>query len=137
MVDVVWRRFGLHVFLTYAAGDRELLTGDLVFAQDVAQGAGLRIVESSAATAHWVKDPEAWHGATAGHMPKAASSRPMHTPRKVISIVWYSYRPDWYELDYVDGHSERIPGTQVDAAALARAGGMKLVPTRDGTVRWK
>lgn len=61
----------------------------------------------------------------------------MNAQRQIISIVWYPYRPDWYELDYADGDSERIPGTQVDAAALAQASGMKLVPTRDGTVRWK
>ena len=56
--------------------------------------------------------------------------------REIVGIVWYSYRPDWYELVYADGDSERIPGTQVDAAELANAAGMTLVPTRDGTVRW-
>jgi len=59
LVDVVWRRFGLHVFLTYAGGDREHLTGDLVFAMDMAQDAGLKIVESSAAAVHWAKAVEA------------------------------------------------------------------------------
>ncbi len=59
LVDVVWRRFGLHVFLTYAEGDREHLAGDLVLAMDMAQDAGLKILDSSAATAHWVKDPAA------------------------------------------------------------------------------
>jgi len=61
----------------------------------------------------------------------------MNTQRQIISIVWYPYRPDWYEMDYADGHSERIPGTLVDAADLAQAGGMKLVPTQNGTVRWE
>lgn len=61
VVDVVWRRFGLHIFLTFAEGGREHLTGDLIFALDIAQDAGLKIVESSPATAYWVKDPEAWH----------------------------------------------------------------------------
>jgi len=64
VVDVAWRRFGLHVFLTYAEGDIEHITGDIIFALDMADDAGLTIVESSAASAHWVKNPEAWQVAT-------------------------------------------------------------------------
>ena len=56
--------------------------------------------------------------------------------RQIVSIVWLPYRPDWYELVYDDGASERIRGGQADAATLAQAGGMQRVPTRDGTVEW-
>jgi len=66
LVDVVWRRFGQHIFLTYAEaeGEREYLNGDLLMATDIAEQAGLGIVQSSPATARWVKDPESWHLAT-------------------------------------------------------------------------
>lgn len=55
LVDVVWRRFGLHVFRTYAEGNREHRTGDLVFAMNMALDMGLKIVESSAAAVHWAR----------------------------------------------------------------------------------
>ena len=63
LVEVAWRRFGQHVFLTYAGGEGEPehMNGDLAFAAAMAQDAGLGIVESSPAAAHWVKDPQGWH----------------------------------------------------------------------------
>ena len=66
LVDVVWRRFGLHVFLTYAEGGRENLNGDLAFATAMAEDAGLLVVESSPWMAHWVDNPEIWHLAAEG-----------------------------------------------------------------------
>ncbi|HLN43952.1 MAG TPA: hypothetical protein VK215_15955 [Acidimicrobiales bacterium] len=57
LVEVLWRRFGQHVFLIYAEGEPEHLNGDLSFAAATAWDAGLGIVESSPAMALWVKDP--------------------------------------------------------------------------------
>jgi len=57
--------------------------------------------------------------------------------REIVSIVWYSHRPDWHELTYADGDFERVPGTLEDAAALAEALKMKLVSDQSGSVRWE
>jgi hypothetical protein len=59
----------------------------------------------------------------------------VHSGRKIVSIAWYSYRPDWYELSYGDGTFERVPGTQADAQALAERLGMEPQP-RSGHVQW-
>ena len=61
LVELVWRRFGLHVFLTYAGDGRNHMNGDLRFATAMAEDAGLGMVESSPWMAHWVKNPEIWH----------------------------------------------------------------------------
>jgi len=57
LVEVLWRRFGEHVFFTYAGGDLEHVYGDLRFATAMAKDAGLVMVQSSPAVARWVKDP--------------------------------------------------------------------------------
>jgi len=62
LVEVVWRSFGQHVILTYAGGHgRDHKYGDLGYATAVADEAGLELIESSAAVAHWVKDPKSWY----------------------------------------------------------------------------
>jgi len=61
LVDVVWRKFGQHVVLTYAGGHgRDHKFGDLGYATAMAEEAGLKLMESSSAVAHWVKDPKSW-----------------------------------------------------------------------------
>ena len=30
--------------------------------------------------------------------------------RHIVGITWLPYRPDWYELAYDDGTSERVRG---------------------------
>lgn len=60
----------------------------------------------------------------------------MDERREIMSIQWFPWRPDWYELVYDDGDSERVRGPQADAAMLAAARGMHLASTRDGTVQW-
>ena len=57
LVGVEWRRFGQHVVLTFAEGGRDRMNGDCTFATAMAEDAGLVIVESSPAGAHWVKYP--------------------------------------------------------------------------------
>ena len=37
------------------------MEGDLRFATAIAEDAGLRVLQSSPAMTHWVKDPESWH----------------------------------------------------------------------------
>jgi len=58
LVDVVWRRFGQHVFLTFGEGGRDHKHGDLIFATALAEQAGLGVIQSSPVTAHWIKDAE-------------------------------------------------------------------------------
>ena len=57
--------------------------------------------------------------------------------RTIMSIVWYSHRPDWHELTFETGACERVPGSLEDAAALAEALKMDLVSTFDGSVQWE
>jgi len=61
LVEVIWRRFGQHVFLTYAEGGSEHMEGDLSFATAMAESAGLELIDSSPAVAHWVRDPKTSH----------------------------------------------------------------------------
>jgi len=56
--------------------------------------------------------------------------------RTIVSIAWYSHRPDWHELTYDTGDVERVPGTLEDAAALAEGLKLELVTTPDGSVQW-
>jgi len=56
--------------------------------------------------------------------------------RTVVSIAWYTHRPDWHEVVYSDGHYARLPGSLKDAAALAEALEMDVVPDQDGNVEW-
>jgi len=69
LVEVAWRRFGQHLFLTYAGvqGEPDHMNGDLGFATAMAEDAGLGMVESSPWMAHWVKNPETWHMARGPH----------------------------------------------------------------------
>ena len=61
LVEVVWRRFGQHVILTYAGSHgRDHKFGDLGYATAVAEEAGLELIESSSTVVHWVKDPKSW-----------------------------------------------------------------------------
>jgi hypothetical protein len=68
--------------------------------------------------------------------PAWLSFTPVIEGREIVSIEWYSHRPDWHELAYSDGDYERVPGGLVDAAALAEALKMELVTERGDTVQW-
>jgi len=57
LVAVLWRRFGEHVFFTFAGGGREHMNGDLRSTTAVAEGAGMSVLKSSFAVTHWVKAP--------------------------------------------------------------------------------
>jgi len=57
--------------------------------------------------------------------------------REIVSIEWYSHRPDWHELTYDDGDVERVPGNLEDAAALAEALKLALAPEGERVVRWE
>jgi len=61
LIEVLWRRFGQHVFLTYAEEEPEHMNGDLRFATAMAEDAELGIVESSPQMARWVRNPETQH----------------------------------------------------------------------------
>ena len=61
----------------------------------------------------------------------------MNEGREIVSIVWYSYRPDWHELVYSDGDYERVPGSLADATALAEGLQFELVSERGGCVQWE
>lgn len=57
LMEVVWRRFGQHVLLTFAGASRpEHLNGDFSLAATMAEEAGLAMAESSPAMARWVRD---------------------------------------------------------------------------------
>jgi len=61
---------------------------------------------------------------------------PVDEGREIVSIVWYSHRPDWHEVVYSDADYRRLPGTLEDAAALAEALGLEVVTSPDGSVQW-
>lgn len=66
----------------------------------------------------------------------ARRDAPVNEGREIVSIVWYSHRPDWHEVVYSDGQYQRLLGTLEDAAALADALRMVLVSDRADVVRW-
>ena len=61
----------------------------------------------------------------------------MSDGREIVSITWYSHRPDWHELVYDNGDYERVPGGVEDAAGLAEALKLELMPERAGMVLWE
>jgi hypothetical protein len=61
----------------------------------------------------------------------------VNSGREIVSIAWYSHRPDWYELSYGDGAFERVPGTQAGAQGLAQTLGMGPPQSRSGSLQWE
>ena len=57
--------------------------------------------------------------------------------RRVTSIVWRQVAPNDVELIYADGDQEHVEGTYADAATLAKAADLGIVPTPVGMIRWE
>jgi len=57
--------------------------------------------------------------------------------REIVSIAWYSHRPDWHELLYADGGYERVLGGLETAEALAMALKLERMPHGLGMVQWE
>jgi len=61
----------------------------------------------------------------------------VNAEREIVSIAWYPYRPDWYELSYADGDFERVPGTQAHAQGLAETLGMGPPQQHGESIQWE
>jgi len=62
---------------------------------------------------------------------------PENERREIVSIAWYSHRPDWHELVYDNNDYERVPAGLEDAAALAESLKFVAMPDTVGMVHWQ
>ena len=63
--------------------------------------------------------------------------QPGNEGQEIVSIAGYLHRPDWHELIYDNDAYERVPGGLEDAAALAEALKLEMMPERVGMVEWR
>ena len=55
--------------------------------------------------------------------------------REIVSVVWKELG-ERVEMIYAEGEPDRVRGSELVAANIARGAGLTLVPSREGMSRW-
>lgn len=60
ILSVLWIENGHHIEVGYVNGQAERRQGDRIVADELAEGAGLQLVNTPKGVVRWVRDPESW-----------------------------------------------------------------------------